>query len=122
MKVRTLQSLTTPRGEIPAGKIITIPEHLAERLKGKIEPVTDLHPFMGAVEIIIPNDKRVWLATTPEAVKLIPQGAVFFLGDEILELQKAGKETARAALMVKSIFHGAKVAEVETYPERSQVN
>lgn len=38
MRVRTLERITTPRGEIPAGEIVTIPDHLAERLKGKVEP------------------------------------------------------------------------------------
>lgn len=60
--------------------------------------------FRGAVEIIRPDGSKVWVATVPEAVKVIPEGAVYFLGDEIMQLQKAGKETARTALMVKQVF------------------
>lgn len=60
--------------------------------------------FRGAVEIVTPEGERLWIATEPAAVKLIPPGAVYFLGDEIMQLQKAGNEAARAALMVKQVF------------------
>jgi hypothetical protein len=70
--------------------------------------------FHGAVEIVMPEGDRVWIATEQEAVKLIPSGAVFFLGDEIMQLQKAGKEAARAALMIKQIFPGAGPVMIES--------
>jgi hypothetical protein len=70
-------------------------------------------PFIGAAEIITPDGESVWIAIDPEAVKLIPSGAVFFLGGEIMQLQKAGKEAARAALMVKQVFSGAGPVEIE---------
>jgi hypothetical protein len=41
MRVRTLQILKTPQMEIPAGNIVTIPDHLVERLRGKVEPIAD---------------------------------------------------------------------------------
>lgn len=113
MRARVIESFQTVRGIIPAGKIITIPEHLAERLRGKVEPIADTPPFRGAVEIVTPEGERVWIATEPAAVKLIPEGAVFFTGDEIIQLQKAGKEAARAALMVKQIFPGAGPVTIE---------
>ena len=60
--------------------------------------------FHGSVEIKTPEGERLWVATESEAVKLIPSGAVFFLADEMMQLQKVGKEMARAALMVKQVF------------------
>lgn len=39
MKVRTLEAIATPQGKIPAGQIISIPDHLLERLRGKVEPM-----------------------------------------------------------------------------------
>ena len=72
--------------------------------------------FKGAAEIITPTGESIWVATELEAVKLIPPGAVYFLGDEIMELQKAGKEAAKAALMVKQVFPGAVVVENQDYP------
>jgi hypothetical protein len=41
MRVRTLATISTPQGEVHAGKIITIPEAAFDRLKGKVEVVTD---------------------------------------------------------------------------------
>ena len=41
MRVRTLATITTPQGEVHAGKIITIPNAALDRLKGKVEIVTD---------------------------------------------------------------------------------
>lgn len=38
MKVRTLEALNTLQGEIPARRIISIPDRLFERLRGKVEP------------------------------------------------------------------------------------
>jgi hypothetical protein len=42
MNVRTLTPLSTPQGEIPAGKIVSIPDHLLEKLRGRVEPVERL--------------------------------------------------------------------------------
>lgn len=56
MMVRTLQQITTPRGEIPAGKIIEISERLAERLKGKVETVSE--PATSADPLAIESDRR----------------------------------------------------------------
>lgn len=75
----------------------------------KIEPSS----FRGAVEIVTPEGDRVWIATDNDAVKIIPSGAVRFLGDEIMELQKAGKEAARAALVVKQVFPFAVIDRFE---------
>lgn len=41
MRVWTLATIETPRGEVPAGKIITIPDEAFEQLRGKVEVVTD---------------------------------------------------------------------------------
>lgn len=66
--------------------------------------------FQGAAEIVTREGESIWIATEPEDVQLIPSGAVYFLGDEIEQLHKAGKEAARAALTVKQVFgNGAKV-------------
>jgi hypothetical protein len=43
MRVRTLATVTTPAGEISAGELITIPDAVYERLRGKVEIVTDTH-------------------------------------------------------------------------------
>lgn len=75
----------------------------------KKEPVS----FRGAAEIVTPEGYRVWIATEPAAVKLIPPGAVFFQGDEVMQLQKASKETVRAALMLKQVFPGAGPFKIE---------
>lgn len=117
MRVRTIQVINKAQGEIPVGKIITIPEHLAERLKGKVEPVADTYPFRGAVEIVTPEGARVWIATEPASVKLVPEGAVYFLGDEILQLKKVGKEAARSVLLVKQVFPGAIIDSAEVNSE-----
>ena len=50
MKVRTLATVTTPAGEIPAGEIITIPDTVLDRLKGKVE-VVQLTPGEAAIKI-----------------------------------------------------------------------
>jgi hypothetical protein len=76
--------------------------------------------FCGAVEIVTPEGDRVWIATDDDAVKLIPSGAVCFLGDEIMELQKAGKEAARAALMVKQVFPFAVIDRFEVNDEKHE--
>jgi hypothetical protein len=75
------------------------------------EETVHLFPFRGAAEIVTPEGERVWIATEPEAVKLIPDGAVYFLGEEIMQLKKAGKEAARVALMVKEVFGSEAVIE-----------
>ncbi len=41
MRVRTLATVTTPAGEIPAGELITIPDAVYDRIKEKVEIVTD---------------------------------------------------------------------------------
>jgi hypothetical protein len=41
LRVRTLATVTTPAGEIPAGELITIPDAVYDRLKAKVEIVTD---------------------------------------------------------------------------------
>jgi exosome complex RNA-binding protein Rrp4 len=104
MRVRALQNLKTPQGEISAGQIVNIPSHIAERLKGKVEPVTDALPFQGAAEIVTREGESVWIATGPEDVNLIPKGKVYFLTAEIERLHKAGKQAARAAYEVKKAF------------------
>lgn len=117
MRALVVESFQTAKGIIPAGKIIEIADSLLNKLHGKVEPVADdyhlktVPPFRGAVEIVTAEGERVWIATEPAAVKLIPEGAVYFLGDEIKQLQNAGKEAARAALMVKQVFPGATVIE-----------
>jgi exosome complex RNA-binding protein Rrp4 len=114
MRVRTLQNLKTPQGEISAGQIVNIPSHVADRLKGKVEPVTDALPFQGAAEIVTREGESIWIATAPDDVELIPKGKVFFLADEIERLHKAGKEAARAALKIKQVFeNGAIVTGIE---------
>lgn len=114
MRVKALQNLKTPQGEISAGQIVNIPSHMAERLKGKVEPVTDALPFQGTAEIVTKEGKSIWIATGPEDVQLIPKGKVYFLAEEIERLHKAGKETARAALMVKQVFGcGARVMDIK---------
>lgn len=35
MKVRTLETIQTSQGEIAAGRIVSMPDHLLERLRGK---------------------------------------------------------------------------------------
>lgn len=50
MKVRTLEPLNTPQGEIPAGRIISIPDNLLERLRGKVEPLPSPAPSTTATE------------------------------------------------------------------------
>lgn len=115
MRVRTLQNLKTPQGEISAGQIINIPSHLVERLKEKVKPVTDILLFRGAAEIVTKEGESIWIATEQEDVQLIPKGAVYFLEEEIERLHKAGKKVARAALEVKKVFgNGAKVTETSS--------
>lgn len=109
MIVRTLQSLTTPRGNISAGRTISMPETLVARLAGKVVTVPDCAPFRGAVEMIMPDGGKVWLATESEAEKLIPTDAIYFTAEEIMRLQKVGRHAANAALMVKMVFPGAVV-------------
>lgn len=41
MRVRTLATITTPQGEVPPGKVITIPDAVFDRLAGKVEVVND---------------------------------------------------------------------------------
>jgi hypothetical protein len=41
MRVWVMQNITTPKGIIPAGEIIDIPPAVAEKLGGKVKPVTD---------------------------------------------------------------------------------
>lgn len=41
MKVWTLKTIETPKGEVPAGKMVEIPPVILEKLKGKVEAVTD---------------------------------------------------------------------------------
>jgi len=69
-----------------------------------VEPIADISLFHGAAEIVTRDGARVWIVTVPAAVKLIPPGAVYFLADEIMLLQKAGKQVARMALLVKQVF------------------
>jgi hypothetical protein len=73
--------------------------------------------FRGAVEIITEEGNRLWIATEPAALELIPPGAVFFTPSEIMQLQTAGKEAARLALMVKQIFPGSGKVTIELTPE-----
>jgi hypothetical protein len=42
MRVRTISRIMTPRGEIPPGEIVTIPDEVFERLQGKVEPLPPL--------------------------------------------------------------------------------
>jgi hypothetical protein len=85
MRVRTLQSLRTPRGEISAGRVINIPDHLAERLKGKVEPVADTLPFRGEAEIVTPEARQeslqqgmmaIWEPSFDRIKAIWPQGFV----------------------------------------------
>lgn len=69
MRVRALQNIKTPQGEIPAGKIIDIPVTLADRLKGKVEVVSS---FQGAAEIVTAKGESIWIATEPEDVQADP--------------------------------------------------
>ncbi len=80
-------------------------------LAGLALATDDHHQFKGAVEILTPKGNKLWIATEPEAVGLIPEGAVYFTGDEIMELQKVGKEAARMVLMVKQVFGNAATLE-----------
>ena len=41
LRVRTLATVNTPAGEVPAGEIITIPDAVYDRLRDKVEIVTD---------------------------------------------------------------------------------
>lgn len=41
MKVKVISELNTARGIVPTGQIIDIEPSLLERLKGKVEPLTD---------------------------------------------------------------------------------
>jgi len=109
MRVRTLVEIPSTKGIIPAGQIIEIPSAVMKKLRGKVEPIVTPPFFRGAAEIITRDGDRVWIATEPKAVKLIPEGAVYFTGAEIGVLMKAGKQAARAALMVKKVFPGAHV-------------
>jgi len=73
MRVRTLQSLTTPRGEISAGRVIDIPDHLAERLKGKVEPIAKEKPEVllktgRVVPIILENLTKTFQGLFEKAV------------------------------------------------------
>ena len=45
MKVRAIIPFMTARGEIPAGSILNIPDHLLAELAGKVEPLVDISPF-----------------------------------------------------------------------------
>lgn len=62
MKVRTLEAIPTPLGEILAGRIVSIPDHLLERLRGKVEPVPVLPPGMSPCHCCKGVD--YWLAGT----------------------------------------------------------
>jgi hypothetical protein len=117
MKVRIIQSLNTPKGQIPEGAVIDLPGDLFEKLRGKVELISD-SPFRGAVEIVLPDGSSFWLATEPESVPLIPEGMVFFTPDEIERLAIAGAEAARFALMIKQRFANAKVVDVTPTPKK----
>jgi len=39
MRVRTLERLITPQGELPAGRIVIIPDSLLEKLRSKVTPI-----------------------------------------------------------------------------------
>lgn len=112
MKVRIIQSLNTPKGQIPEGAVIDLPGDLFEKLRGKVEPVPD-RPFRGAVEIVLPDGFVFWLATEPESIPLIPPGMVFFTTDEIEKLAVAGKDAASFALAIKKSFAHAEVIDVQ---------
>lgn len=105
MRVRIIKSLTTPRGEIPAGRVISMPGYLVERLKDKVEPIIDRITNGGAIEIVTSKGESLWVAMDEDSASQIPPGAIFFLGDEITQLQKAGGEQAvRVMFMFKQVF------------------
>jgi len=85
------------------GNIIDVPEDALEKLADFVEPLNGSE-FSGAVQIETPEGDRLWVATTTDAIKLIPAGAVFFTAPEIMALQQTGREAGQAMLKVKQIF------------------
>ena len=41
MRVRTLATITTPQGTIPPGEIVSVPDAVLDRLRGKVEMIAD---------------------------------------------------------------------------------
>jgi hypothetical protein len=85
MRVRTIAVVTTPRGEIPPGKIITIPDEVLDRLKGKVEPLR-------AVTV----DGNAWLTLTGELRSSKPSAD---LAETICELTEDNLELQRKLLL-----------------------
>jgi hypothetical protein len=59
MRVRTLATVTTPQGEVPAGKIITIPDEVFARLAGKVEVIFDTPGQSTATARMIGNECHI---------------------------------------------------------------
>jgi hypothetical protein len=66
MKVITVANLRLPGGEIPSGKVITIPDQFLQRLAGKVQPL----------------DQKAWL----EEDELRTRGYISDLSSEIVRL------------------------------------
>jgi rubredoxin len=94
MRCRAIVTFTTARGEIPAGSILNIPDHLLAKLSGKVEALPPEASHDAAQEPNAPLAKvapatdwrpipKAWL--TPDG-ELRTQGVFESLADEIRKL------------------------------------
>lgn len=60
MRCRVIATFTTARGEVPAGSILNIPDHLLSKLSGKVEALPLDTPVVAAVPPWPPTP-RAWI-------------------------------------------------------------
>lgn len=77
MRVRAIIPFTTARGEIPAGSILNIPDHLLGKLAGKVEALTPDAPQKATHST---SEQLSIIPTTCQAKKILPGGGYRICG------------------------------------------
>lgn len=83
MRVRAIISFTTAKGEIPAGMVLSIPDHILGKLAGKVEALPPETP-QDAVRATV-EPMAIVTPTTCQAVKLVRGGGYRLCGAPLRE-------------------------------------
>ena len=89
MKCRAIVTFTTARGEIPAGSILNIPDHLLAKLAGKVESLPLLTTPVPAEAT--PSALTIALPTHCQALKVLSGGGSRVCG-HLLKTGPTGKK------------------------------